>query len=1032
MRFVKRFNLWMVILFLVISPLSQSTMHVFAETLSEQATYLKIHKNEQAVVMLPQIISGQQVTIKAETPIDVTALEQERSILNLSTNEDMRSVSFSYEGVDPFELYFEVDQVNEQELIVEQNGEVTTYQLQLDESFAETSPIESNSNETQETNQESSDTSSIVETSETTEMTETETSSGLDSSTSTEAEVTATSESATSTKKNTHTPETRSGDLMSEISADREAGWKVQLDKQSLLSTPLSSGSQVSYGFATEEDLFLTNIFLTTKKGQRVDYRNESNSSSSRGIRFYSFEKAGEYSAVEKVALSAVSIKDNQIRGYGEFTLDHNLIYSYKVVVRVTLSSNPSTGDIQKQIEIKRVDKPLLGDPQPMNVGFSEIVDTKLNGRDSADVAYIGNGRGLSIENDPYKVLFKVNEENSAGTNPDKWGAAKGTYLDLSIGIHWWYRYAEPGDFFKNHSIIGGEVHGLEDKNGQPGEIVDHFSDSAIAMMWNKQKVKPQETRLMSYTIHLDEISKPEIKLQSDIPASLLEGKNLEKISGSVESDRSNTMNMLYAIDEGDYTKFAEIVNENKGEKHQWSIDKINLSSYKAGKHTLTLLAQDSDGNLSEKVTRTFRIISKDTKYVFDSTVTNTNGLLSKVHPGDRLHYEIYLENRGKNIYFRWENEFSKYLKLDEKSIHIENKREPKPNIQIKDQIITYEGATALNEAVTFSFDAIVKDESLGIKLASIVNKASFYERDSSTKPLVKSEISLANEGTVTNFPKPYLDGQLLNKEIKEDDELVFEGKIGNSTIVKDTEAGAWKQVQYVFPEEEGLVLKEIQVLDKNNQPLPDSQVESGIVSENDEKQIKNNYQRMAIARFKKDILPQEEYHIRVKATAAKDSSKLKEAITVHTSAFGTDKTEEDIEVAKEIKIPKVQPKEMLTIADVTGEMNFGELTIKRETQKKYAEDLSIKIQDTRVGSNSWSLQVSGEIKNESGDLLPLFFEEGKQKQSLETGIIISHKGMKELTFGEKSEQKIYAELSPTMNKGHYQGTISWNLMDVP
>ncbi|WP_086315302.1 hypothetical protein A5821_002749 [Enterococcus sp. 7F3_DIV0205] len=1030
MKFIKRFNLWMLIIFLVVSPLCQSPIHVFAETLSEQTNILKIHKNEkeQAVVSLPQVRPGQEVTIKTNTVMDIVALEQEQSILKLTNDEENHSISFIYQGTAPFQLYFDVDQVQEQEIIVEQNQETITYQLQLDESFTETSTSELTSSETEDTNQSSSETSSTVETSETIGSSEPEKNSENQSSTSNSTE----SSSTSTTTEQARKPETRSGDLVSEIAADRDAGWKVQLDKQTTLATSLSSGSQISYGFATEEDLFLTNIFLTNENGQRVDYRNESNSSNGRGIRFYSFEKAGEYTPVEKVAMSAVSVKENQIRAYGEFTLDHNLIYSYKVVVRVTLSSNSETGDIQKQIEIKRVDKPLLGDPQPMNVGFSEVVDTKLNGKDSGDVAYIGNGRGLSIANDPYQVMFKVGETSNVGTNPDKWGAAKGTYLDLSIGIHWWYRYAEPGDFFKSRSIIGGEVHGLEEKNGQPGEIVDYYSDAAVAMMWNKQKVKPQEKRTMSYTIHLDEINNPKINLQSDIPASLLEGKIFENISGTVESELSSTVDMLYAIDDEPYTKFEEIENGDQSGKQKWSIDKIDLSAYKTGKHTLTFLAQDSNGNLSEKVTRTFRIVSKDTKYVFDSTVTNTNGLLSKVHPGDRLHYEIYLENRGKNIYFRWENEFSKYLTLDEASLHIENKRDPKPDVQIQGNKMIYNGAMALNEVITFSFDAIVKDESLGVKLASIVNKASFYEKGSTTKPLVKSEISIANEGTVTNFPKPYLEGQLLNKDIKEEDELLFEGKIGNSTLAKDVDSGAWKQVQYVFPEEEGLVLKEIQILDKNNQPLPDSQVECGIVSETDGQQVKQNYRRMAIARFKKDILPQEEYHIRVKATAAKDSSKLSEPIIVHTSAFGIDKTEESVELEKEIKLPKVQPKEMLTIAEVTGELNFGEWTIKREKQKRYAEDLSITIQDTRSGNNSWSLQVSSEIKNESGDTLPLFFEEGNQKQSLEAGVIISHKGMKELKFGEKSEQKIYAELSPNMTKGHYQGTVSWNLMDVP
>lgn len=1021
----------MLVIFLIVSPLCQSTMIVFAETLNEQTTYLKIHKNEkeQAVVTLPQVVSGQEVTIKSQTPIDVTTLENKQMIQNLHNNEEKQTVSFVYLGSEPFQLYFDVRQVKEQEVVVEQNNQKVTYQLQLDESFTETTETTVQENETQETSQETS----VTETGdEQTTQTETETSLTTETEISSDVETSTTKESTTQASQRKESKEARSGDLMQEIIADREAGWKIQLNKQTVLSEPLSSGSQVSYGFAKEEDLFLTNIFLTDTNGQRIDYRNGSNSSNSRGIRFYSFEKVGDYTPVENVALNTVAVKGNQIRGYGEFTLDHNLVYSYKVVVRVTLSFDDATGDIQKQIEIKRVDKPLIGDPQPMNVGFSEIVDTKLNNRDSTDVAYIGNGRGLSIENDPYKVQFKMAKENMSTTNPNKWGSAKATFLDLSIGIHWWYRYAEPGDFFKSRSIIGGEVHGLEDSNGQPGEIVDHYSDAALAMMWNKQKVKLQETRTMSYAIHLDEISKPEIKLQSDIPASLLEGKNLENLIGTVESDRNNTIDLLYAIDDNEYTKFEEINNANKGEKHEWSIDKINLSAYKVGKHTLTFMAQDSDGNISEKITRTFRIVSKDTKYVFDSTVTNTNGLLSKVHPGDRLHYEIYLENRGKNIYFRWENEFSKYLTLDEKSVHIQNKRDPKPNVQIKGQTLTYDSAMALNEVITFSFDAIVKDDSLGVKLASIINKASFYEKDSYNKPLVKSEISLANEGTVTNFPKAYIDGQLLNKEIKEDDELIFEGKIGNSAIAKDTDSGAWKQAQYLFPEEEGLELEEIQILDKNNQPLPDSQVECAIISEDDGQQTKKNYHRMAMARFKKDILPQEEYRIRVKAKAAKDSSKLKEPIVVQTSAFGTDKTEEDIEVVKEIKMPKIQPKEMLTIADVTGELNFGEWTLKREVQKKYAEDLSIKIQDTRVGSNEWTLQVSGEIKNDSGDLLPLFFEEGKQKQSLEDGIVISHKGMKELTFGEKSEQKIYAELSPTMNKGHYQGTISWNLMDVP
>ncbi|MGX7414167.1 hypothetical protein [Enterococcus caccae] len=1025
---MKRFNLWIVVMFLVVSPLCQSPINVFAEVLGEQTNIFKIHKNEkeQAVVTLPQVVSGQEVTIKANTVIDVVTLEQEQTIINLTSDEDNHSISFIYQGTVPFQLFFDANQVKEQEIIIEQNQETVAYQLELDESFTEASTTEATSSETEVIDQTSSQTSSTVET---TESSETE--SSLESPNSIKEDSDSSSESSTTTEQ-ARKAETRSGDLMSEIAADRDAGWKLQLDKQTTLSTTLLSGSQLSYGFATEEDLFLTNIFLTNENGQRIDYRNESNSSNGRGIRFYSFEKAGDYSAIEKVALTAVSVKDNQIRGYGEFTLDHNLIYSYKVVVRVTLSSNPVTGDIQKKFEMKRVDKPLLGDPQPMNVGFSEIVDTKLNGRDSGEVTYIGNGRGLSIENAPYQLMFKVGEATNDGANPDKWGAAKGTYLDLSIGIHWWYRYAEPGDFFKSRSIIGGEVHGLEENNGQPGEIVDHYSDAAIAMMWNKQKVKPQETRTMAYTIHLDEIDKPKISLQSDIPASLLEGKDIEKVIGTVEAARSSTVDMLYAIDDEPYTKFEEIGNKNPGEKQEWSLDKIDLSVYKTGKHTLTFLAQDSNGNLSEKITRTFRIVSKDTKYVFDSTVTNTNGLLSKVHPGDRLHYEIYLENRGKNIYFQWKNEFSKYLTLDETSVHIENKRDPKPNVQIKENTMIYDGAMALNEVITFSFDAIVKEESLGVKLASIVNKASFYEKGSSTKPLVKSEISLANEGTVTNFPKPYLEGQLLTKEIKEEEELIFEGKIGNTALAKETDSGTWKQVQYVFPEEEGLDLEEIQVLDKNNQPLPDSEVECGIVSETDGQQVKQNYRRMAIARFKKDILPQEAYQIRVKATAAKDSSKLDKPIIVHTSAFGTDKTEESVEVEQEIQLPKIQPKEMLTIVDVTEGLDFGEWMLKREKQKRYAEDLGIKIQDTRSGNNSWSLQISSQVKNESGDVLPLFFEEGNQKQSLEDGIVITNKGMKDLTFGEKSEQKIYAELSPNMTKGHYQGTISWNLMDVP
>ncbi|MEI5994383.1 hypothetical protein [Candidatus Enterococcus mansonii] len=1026
MRVIQRFNVWMVIIFLVVSPFCQSTMSVFAETLSEQeqVTDLTIHNNEQgqAEVTLPQVIPGQEITVTSDTPIDTLALENKQTILNLHSNEEKSSVSFIYQGTEPFQLYFEVDQVKEQEIKVEQNERVKTYRLHMDEEVTEISST-ATSSEIEEITQTSSE---DVSTSETTQTTESESNEQSKSDTSVELET------STTTTEPEPKAEVRSSELMSEIAADRNSGWQVQLNKQTLLSAAIPSGNQLSYGFATEQDLFLTNVFLTDTNGQRVDYRNERNSGNGRGIRFYSFEKTGEYTPVEKVALTAVAVNGNQIRGYGEFTIDHNLVYSYKVVVRVTLSVEDQTGDVQKQIEIKRVDKPLLGDPQPMNVGFSEIVDTKLNGRESADVSYIGNGRGLFIENNPYNVMFDVSEEKNGGTRPNKWGAGKGTYLDLSIGIHWLYRDAEPGDFFKSRSIISSEVHGLEDKNGQPGELVDHYSDAALAMMWDKQKVKPQGTRIMSYTLHLDEVSKPKVKLQSDIPASLLEGKNLEQITGTVESDRRNNIRLLYAIDNGAYTTAKEIANSNVGEKHEWSIDNIDLTAYKAGKHTLTFLAQDSEGNLSEKVTRTFRIISKDTKYVFDSTVTNTNGLLSKVHPGDRLHYEIYLENRGKNIYFRWKNDFSKYLALDEKSIHIENKRDPKPDVQIKEQTMTYDGAMALNEVITFSFDAIVKEESLGVKLASIANTASFYEKDSYTKPLVKSEISLANEGTVTNFPKAYIDGHITNQEIKEEDELIFEGTIGNSAIAKEMDSGAWKQVQYIFPEEEGLELKEIQVLDKNNQPLPSDQVECTIISENDEQQTKKNYQRVAMARFKKDILPQEEYHIRVKAMAAKDASKLNNPIIVHTSAFGTDKTEEDIEAVKEIKLPKVQPKAMLTIADVTGELDFGEMILKRETQKKYAEDLSIKIQDTREGSNSWSLHISGEIKNASGDLLPLFFEKDKQKQSLEAGVVISHKGMKELTFGEKSEQQIYAELSPNKNKGHYQGTISWNLMDVP
>lgn len=218
------------------------------------------------------------------------------------------------------------------------------------------------------------------------------------------------------------------------------------------------------------------------------------------------------------------------------------------------------------------------------NAVMGSSYDTKLGTNDKVPVYYIGNNKGIYInDSNGYRLEFRLN-------NIPNWSV--GTFLQENAR---WIR-----DFFNedktSFSTLNSE--GFETRNGSADSIALENVDSAIHLKTQPQTFAPGDTIEMSYDagILLDD-GKPVINLDDYKSEFNLETKQID-ISGSWRDSDSESVKIYYKIDEQDPILLGDYANMVSGETYNFSFS-LDTTSLSTENHTIKIYGIDSDENIS-------------------------------------------------------------------------------------------------------------------------------------------------------------------------------------------------------------------------------------------------------------------------------------------------------------------------------------------------------------------------------------------------------------------------------------------------
>lgn len=998
--------------------------------------YISVKMVEEASTMTIQFLN--QVALDLET----TKLKNPDVII--TDQENQRTVDFQINNtVKEVRLFFNPQTVESGEIEIKQNNQVQTLKLVNKEPEKESS-VESTTLEQKDSAEESGESSAVPKESE--QLTESAV------------------EVIDETEPNTDMPETK--DLYKQSQTVQELyeedikkeGWQSNEENNYLVKS-ISDNQRLSYGFANGSDIFLTDLFSTDAAGHKLSYRHNINTGSNRSVRSYYFQEESDYKELDDVKLQFVSKKGESIRGYGEFTVSNKVVvdvWTYHVLVKVTLTAD-AMGNVKKEVEYKRVDKPII-DLTPLKIGYSELTDTDLNGKDGVDVNYIGNKKGMYIESNPYKVMFHVLDKDG----PNQWNAGPGRKF-----LVW---ATTPSDFFSKPWGIWTTIHGAENVEGKPSELIKHYDDSAVGFRWNAETLKPKSSRTFSYKINLGEPKPPKLILE-DIPSSVLNGEFFPTdISGTVVDEDSSKVALHYWVDE---EKEGTPVNVDTA-SHQIqnvTIKKNELNQYltskklSTGKHTLYFVAQDEEDHSSKVVEKEFTIVKSGDKYIFDATLKNQSSFINAIHVGDKLHYKIFFENlKIANLAGRFINEIPVELQLDKDSVKatVDKQDIGKSLLISTDRIAINDLPLKKNQIFLLEFDVTVKDSGLNKMLVDVINESKFKNETIEVK-----QKSLGSEGKILDNPKPYISFSTPEEEVIAGESANLNFEIGNQlTNVEDftkkatTENGEWRQVQFLLPpKSKEINYEKVELLDSKGQliALMNSSGDVAYSNEEDQQHIQLSYQQADVTKnkeilespFKENLKPEEKavyvaidsiakgesYQIKVEAKIDKT---IKEQIVEFKSfVSGNNEVNDDKSIELGMSYIAIKPAAELKVLvpnDISFEAKADSSILETKGQRLYpAKPFTVQVINTTDNPN-WSLAVTGELEPITGGsgnkAIKLSLLDGKPI----TGTVSSKDHTSTIAFKSKQTDEgndLVGILTKATRSGAYKGTITWQLNNV-
>ncbi|MDT1957108.1 WxL domain-containing protein [Carnobacterium divergens] len=828
-----------------------------------------------------------------------------------------------------------------------------------------------------------------------------------------------------------------------------DSGWKELSDLKTHKTFALPFNRTAYYGFNTR-NVFNSDIFLKDETGKEIAYlfgKDKSQKfyiSEMKTSLFPIYHDYLEYTNIDGIEITKLAEQEEngvtKLRAYGMIKSSSLLGKQNEFEVRVTLTPNLDTGDIIKQIDIKRVRSTggLSPSPYDKKIGFVELNDTKLNGEDDVDVKYIGRNQGMYIESNPYKIMFKFNQSNM-GEPPTNWNAAK--WLGVGItGIH----YATPEDFFSGWK----EAKGVENKNGQPGEVIKHLSDSSVGFKWPISEMKKDQNRLMTYTINLGEPIPPKLTIKNK--NERLKKDETKTLQGTWSDADSKYVNLYYSVDGGESKPIQEnIANPDKGKEYQWQ-QKISAKELGIGLHRINVFAMDDQGNSSAIAEAQWRVLDQ-TEYIFEKTYTKS-GDPNKTKVGDKVHYLIYLENTS-GIYYDI-TYLSDQLPLVSEGLTVLSDSivgTTADGEKEKDQILYDEESGTIYFAgqnvesganIQLEFDAVVNSNAIGKE--TLINRAGTAVKTKASPDVLQeitTEVSLPGskieENPVPKVTETY-ENLSKNEEINHvGDELLYQLEIKNDAKISQMKTDVnWYTIEAYDMLPAGLDYQKdsLRIIDEEDNDVTSqlnqdkSNITGGIVE---------SMLDLKIATLE----PQKSYTVQFKAKIKPDQ--IGKEIINYFYAKGTNINGDPVEDEAKLTVDNIEESlepPILKIEHMPS-FDFGSLKLPKKAQlieRKNTDFITIK--DTRGVGSSWKLtaQLTEKLTNGNQTMNGLIYvNDAGTKQILELGTstLIAEGTTKDdpiQPLAWNASNGLLLTIDSSAYLGKYKGSIEWTLENVP
>lgn len=228
-----------------------------------------------------------------------------------------------------------------------------------------------------------------------------------------------------------------------------------------------------------------------------------------------------------------------------------------------------------------------------LNLFFANSLDTKLAGKDTVPIKFLGDKKGLYIisEDKSAFLAFYFNIPNA----PDNWSG--GAYMTSGTNFSSEILGAKRSNFLNSYGVgqevLGGDL-------GQPGgygEIAIEKVDTEMFMKWLPATLTPDESRDLDYDIGLNNNIPPEIT--TDKSEDIYAGDDYA-VKGKWRDEDSSKVDLYYQIDGENPIKVGtELPNTNRPNDnlYEFVIPKNDISS--GLEHNIDVYVVDPDGNMS-------------------------------------------------------------------------------------------------------------------------------------------------------------------------------------------------------------------------------------------------------------------------------------------------------------------------------------------------------------------------------------------------------------------------------------------------